>query len=195
MHTHRGVEVRIGVAHNRSRGPAGGQARDVNSRRIDGEIVHDLTRDAGDQRRFAAVAPLVGGIEPIPALLHVGRAGLGRVCDQAGMDLSRDVHACSGGEIIRRLRAAVQHDDQRNGLPVIAGRDIQFVGTRSRLVAERQGQEVGGLAAGFQVVVAAFQGGRDSRSAQAAEQTLQGSGCVRQATGLGEMRYLLQILR
>jgi hypothetical protein len=111
-----------------------------------------------------------------------------------------DIHPRSGSEIIGRLGAAVQHDDQWNGLPVIAGRDIQFVWTGSRLVGESPGQEIRGIAGGLcwleqPVDDPGIQRAADGGSGRHAEHTLQHGGGVGQATGFGETCCLPQVLR
>ena len=114
MDPDRGIEVGVGVTHDRRRSGARGQARDEHPRRIDRVLRHDLTGDAGDQRRLTGVSRLVGHVEPIPAPLHVGRLSLGGIGDEESAALGQFVHLRAGREIIRVLRAAVQHDDQRH---------------------------------------------------------------------------------
>ena len=79
---------------------------------------------------------LVAMVEPVPAFLHVGLAGLPGIGDEACSGLGCDVHTRAGGEIVGRLGASVQHDDQGNRLPAIAGWYIQFVWPRTFPAAE-----------------------------------------------------------
>ena len=84
MHPHRGEEVGIGRAEDVRGGAAGGQPGDIDARRIDGAVAHDLAHDPGDQRRLARAAELVAPVEPVPAPLGVGVGGLGRDRPRAG---------------------------------------------------------------------------------------------------------------
>ena len=113
MDADRRVEVGIGRPHDRRRRPAGREPGDVDAPRVDRVLAHDLAGDAGDQRGLAPVAPLVGGAEPVPAALHVRRRVLRRIDDEAGALLGERVHPRAGREVVGRLGAAVQHDDQR----------------------------------------------------------------------------------
>ena len=94
-----------------------------------------MAGDARDQRRLALTAPLVGRAKPIPALRRVRVAGLCGIDHEAGLFFGDQVHARPGGEIVRRLGAAVQHDDQRERLPLIAAGDVELVGAGSGRVA------------------------------------------------------------
>ena len=59
---------------------------------------------------------------------------LGRVGDKAQLRLGQRVHLGAGGEIVGALRAAVEHDDQRQRLTVIATGDIQLVAAGADVV-------------------------------------------------------------
>jgi len=103
---------------------------------IDRIVLHDLVGDAGDQRGLTFVAALVGAAEPVPALRRISVARLRWIDDQAGPFFRDEVHSGAGGEIVRRLRAAVQHDDERKPLPLmVAAGDEELVGPASSLVA------------------------------------------------------------
>src|SRR3712207_7243783 len=54
---------------------------------IDVVLVDDLARYAGDERRFAPPALLIGGLEPIPTLRYVGVLGLRGIGDEEGVFL------------------------------------------------------------------------------------------------------------
>ena len=136
MDPDRGVEVGIGAAHDRGGSAAGGEPGDIDAARVDRVVAHDLARDPGDQGRLAAVALLVVRVEPVPALRGVGRAGLRRPGDQAAVLLGERVHARAGGEVVRRLGAAVQHHDQRQRRAGARAGQIQLVGAGARLVGE-----------------------------------------------------------
>jgi hypothetical protein len=53
-------------------------------------------------------------------------AGLRGINHQTGF-LSNQIHACPGGEIVRRLSATVQHDDQWKRLALIPARDVELM--------------------------------------------------------------------
>ena len=106
------VQVGVRRAHDGGSGPAGRQARDVDALRIDRMVPHDLAGDAGDQRGFAPAAALVARAKPVPALRLVGSAGLFGIDHEAILLFRQEVHPGAGGEIVRRLGAAVKHDDQ-----------------------------------------------------------------------------------
>ena len=145
MHADRGVEIRIGRCHDRGGRPTGGEPGDIDPLRVDRVLGHDLAGDARDQRGLAAVALLVLRLEPVPALGDVGRGRLGRVGDQAAMLLGQLVHARAGGEVVGRLGAAVQHDHQRQCLPVIGAGHVELVGAAAGLVAVRSGKKPGAV--------------------------------------------------
>ena len=136
MHADRGVEVRIGEAHDGRLRAARRESGDEDAPRVHGVVAHHFPGDAGDQRGLAAAAPLVARVEPVPALLGVGGGGLPRIGDQQPLVLRERVHARAGGEVVRRLGAAVEHDQQRRRLPAIGARDVELVGAGSGLVGE-----------------------------------------------------------
>ncbi len=127
-----GVEVRVALRQDRRGGAARRQARHVDAARVDGKIAHHVARQAGDQRGFAAVAELPGGVEPVPAFLGVGRLGLARVDHEEPLLLGQIVHPRPGGEVLGRLRAAVQHHDERHRFGVGAARHVEPVVERAR---------------------------------------------------------------
>ena len=149
MHADRGVEIGIGRCHDRGGRPTGGEPGDIDPLRVDRVLGHDLAGDARDQRGLAAVALLVLRLEPVPALGDVGRGRLGRVGDQAAMLLGQHVHPRAGGEVVGRLGAAVQHDHQRQCLPVIGAGHVELVGAAAGLVAVGSGEEPGAVRQGF----------------------------------------------
>jgi hypothetical protein len=143
VHPDRGVEVGVGGAHDHGRGAPRREARDVDPPRIDRVVAHDLARDARDQRRLPLAPVLVALAEPVPALLHVRRSGLPGIDHQAGVFLGRLVHARARGEVVGRLGATVQHDDEGHGpAGAVAARHVELVGATSGLVAEGGGQEL-----------------------------------------------------
>ena len=143
MHADGGVQVGVGRPHDGGGRPAGREPGDVDARRVDRVVGHDLAGDARDQRRLALVALLVAGAEPVPALRRVGGAGLRGVDDEAGVLLGERVHARAGGEVVGRLGAAVQHHHQGQRLPVVAAGHVELVGAAAGLVAVGPGEELG----------------------------------------------------
>ena len=119
MDANRGVQVRVRVAHDRGGRSAGLEAGDIDASLVDRIMLRDLAGDARDQRGLALVALLVAHAEPVPAFRHVGGARLRRIDDEAIMLFSGRVHPRTGGEVIGRLGATVQHDNQGHGLPFV----------------------------------------------------------------------------
>ena len=144
VHADRGVEVGVGRPHDGGRRAARREPGDVDARRVDRVVAHDLAGDAGDQRGLAPAALLVARVEPVPALLGVGGGRLRRVGDEEAVLLGERVHLGAGGEVVGRLGAAVQHDQQRRRLLPVAerARDVELVGAAAGLVAEGPGEEL-----------------------------------------------------
>ena len=67
-----GVEVGIGRAHDRGHRSSCRHPGYVHPAFGDLVLLYDLPRDARNERRFAPTPLLVRGLEPVPALLHVG---------------------------------------------------------------------------------------------------------------------------
>ena len=65
----------------------------------------------------------------------VGRLRLRGIGDEERQLLGKIVHPRAGGEIVGRLVAAMQHHDKRQGLAIIAARDIELVGARAGGIA------------------------------------------------------------
>src|SRR4051812_45673664 len=80
MDADRGVEIWVGLGHDRRHRPTSRHASHVYSAIGDVVLVDNLTRDARDQRRLAPPALLVRSLEPVPALVHVGALSLRGVC-------------------------------------------------------------------------------------------------------------------
>jgi hypothetical protein len=141
----RGVEVGIGRAHNRGHRSSCRHPGHVHAAFCDVILAHYLVRYACDDGWFAPATLLVGDLEPVPALLHVGVARLRRIGHEEGVLLGELVHACARSEVIRALGATVQHDDQGNGLPGVAARDVKFVGAGPGAVGVRTLDEASSL--------------------------------------------------
>src|SRR5476649_817906 len=108
-------------------------------------VYPEQTRNANNSKCwnwFNAIDQQRGQGDPVPAFGVVGVPGLLRIDDEALLFLGHGVHLRAGGEIVRVLRAAVQHHQQRHGLAVVAAGDIQLVVARARLVAVAAGNEL-----------------------------------------------------
>jgi hypothetical protein len=128
MDTDGGIEIRICRAHDGRRGAARGEAGDEDTPGLDRDVGHDLPGDPGDQRGLAAVALLIGGAEPIPAFLGIGRTRLLGVGDEEALLFGQLVHPRAGGKILGRLGAAMQHHHQGKRLSVIGAGNVEPVG-------------------------------------------------------------------
>src|SRR4051794_23563359 len=76
MHADRGVQVRVGRAHNSCGRPTRREPGHIDALRINGVIAHDLAREAREDRRLTVIALLIAWLEPVPALAMIGRHGL-----------------------------------------------------------------------------------------------------------------------
>jgi hypothetical protein len=139
MHADRGVQIGVGIAHDGCRSTSRRKPRNVDASRVDGVVEHHFARNSRNKRGLAGIALLVGRAEPVPAFLHVGRVGLPGIGDEAGMFLSRRVHARAGRKVVGGLGAAVQHDDQGHRLAMIVAGHVELVGPAAGLIAECAG--------------------------------------------------------
>src|SRR6202040_2880289 len=81
----------------------------------------------GDDRGFA-LAGAGGGVEPVPARPRVGFRNLTWQEHQPAVLVGARGNACRGGDLFRRLLAAVDQDDQRPAPPsAVALRDVQEI--------------------------------------------------------------------
>jgi len=143
MHADRGEEIGISGPHDGSGRTARRKAGDVDALRVDRVVTHDLIGDAGNQRGLAMAAALVVRAEPVPAPERVGEGGLRRVSDETGVLFGKRIHARGGGEVVGRLPTAMQHDHQRDRVPMaIAAWDVELVGACTRFVVERSHHEL-----------------------------------------------------
>jgi len=122
-----GVQVRVGPSHDCGHGTARGESSDVDPRLIDGVVVHDLTSDAGENRRLARATLLVAGTEPVPVATIVRGSRLLGIGDDERMLLGQVVHTGAGREIRSVLAATMQHDDERHRLAGITSRNVEVV--------------------------------------------------------------------
>src|SRR6266851_669017 len=135
MYTDGRVQIVVCCSHYSSSGRSGRQSTNVDAPWINRIVAHDLASDACDQRGFTSAPLLVGCAKPVPAFRVVCRTGLRGIDHKAGLFFCDKVHPRAGGEIVRRLGAAVKHDDQRERLPLITAGDEEPVGTASRRIA------------------------------------------------------------
>ena len=147
MHANRGIEIGIGRCHNGGRGPSSGEPGNIDPLRVDRVLAHDPAGDARDQRGLAAVTLLVLRLNQFQHLESWRRTpGPGR--HEAAMLLGKRVHPRAGGEVVGRLGAAMQHDHQRQRLPVIAARHVELVVAAAGLIAVGSGEELGAVRQG-----------------------------------------------
>lgn len=92
--------------------PARREARDEDPRRIHlmpgGHRLHEL----GQKRGLAAMGLLIAGPEPVPAALRIVAAALMGIENDQPVPLGRFIHPGAGREILGRLGAAGQHQDE-----------------------------------------------------------------------------------
>jgi len=74
VHPGGGVEVGVAGGHDRRHRPARGASGDVDSRRANCEVGHDLPDNARDDRQFPGVRVPVFGANPAPVAVTVRRA-------------------------------------------------------------------------------------------------------------------------
>ena len=82
MHADRGVQLRIGLAHDRRHRAAGGQPGDEDPLTGDRELRAHALGQAGDDCRLTGVAHLVARTKPVPAGHGIVLARLRRIHDQ-----------------------------------------------------------------------------------------------------------------
>jgi hypothetical protein len=95
-----------------------------------------LTRNPSDQRRLSFATLLVGRTKPVPAFRLIGFATLSGINYEATLRFCAEIHARPGREIIRRLGATVEHDDQRKRLSIVTAWDEKLVRAASGSIAE-----------------------------------------------------------
>ena len=140
MDADRRVDIRIGHSHDCGGGRPSREAGDIDAAPVDRVAAHDLAGNAGDQRGLALAALLVARAKPVPALGGIGGRRLGGISNQAGVLFAERIHTGAGREVVGRLGAAMQHDDQRQRLSAIAARYVELVGAGAGLVAVGLGQ-------------------------------------------------------
>src|SRR6202158_3211278 len=101
------VQIVVRFSHDGSSGCSGRQATNVDALWINRIVSHDLASYARDKRRFTSAPLLVGCAKPVPAFRLVGLAALRRIDHKASLFFCDKVHPRTGGEIVRRLGAAV----------------------------------------------------------------------------------------
>jgi hypothetical protein len=92
--------------------------------RIDVVGTHDSLRDPGNNGGFSSATALIAFLEPVPAFGWVGASRLGGIEHYTRVLFRNAIHAGAGGEIVGILRAAMQHDYQRQRLSAIAAGDV-----------------------------------------------------------------------
>src|ERR1700730_552618 len=107
MYTDCCVQIVVRCSHDNGSGRSGRQSTNVDALWINRIVAHDLASDARDKRRFHFAPLLVGRAKPVPAFRLVGLAALCRIDPKASLFFCDKVHSRTGGEIVRRLGAAV----------------------------------------------------------------------------------------
>ncbi|MCY1295692.1 hypothetical protein D9M70_450440 [compost metagenome] len=136
MHADAGEQLRIRLSHHDGHRRACGQACHEDAARIHAMPIRNLLHDAGDQRGLARTAALVLRLEPVPAFRCIGLRRLFGIDHQKTVRLRQPVHLRACCEIVRRLRAAMQHDDQRTRGQGLVCRHEKLVGPGTCLAAE-----------------------------------------------------------
>src|SRR3954453_5233638 len=72
MHPDRGIQIRVGGTHDGCGRPTRREPGDIHALRINSVVVHDLARDARDDRGLTLIALLIARLEPVPALAVIG---------------------------------------------------------------------------------------------------------------------------
>src|SRR3954465_15589523 len=101
------IQIVVRCSHYSRRRGAGRQPTNVDALWINRIVAHDLASDARDKRRFTSAPLLVGCAKPVPAFRLVCLARLCRIDHEATLFFGNKVHPRAGGEIVRRLGAAV----------------------------------------------------------------------------------------
>lgn len=108
-----GVELRVVHSHDHGHRTAGRESRHVDPPGVKVMGAHDVPGHVGKDGRFALIPVLVAGLEPVPASGRVSLGCLFGVQHEKSLPFRHDIHAGARGEIVRVLRAAMEHDDQR----------------------------------------------------------------------------------
>src|SRR6476661_1652065 len=106
------VNLRIGRCHHFCHGASGGEARYEHALWIDVMFGDNFAGDPGDDGRFASAPNLILRLEPIPAERWISALALDWINNEKSMLLGQGIHAGPCREVVRILRAAVQHDHQ-----------------------------------------------------------------------------------
>jgi hypothetical protein len=113
MDTDGGIEIRVAHPHNGGHRSAGRQPSHVHPSSVEVVGAHDMARNTGNDGGFAMAPVLVGRLEPIPTLGLIVGGGLCRIDDEKQFPFCEYIHTGTSGEIVRGLRTAMQHNDQR----------------------------------------------------------------------------------
>src|SRR6266436_2339098 len=101
------VQIVVRCSHDSSSGCSGRQSTNVDALWINRIVAHNLASDARDKRRFTSAPLLVGCAKPVPAFRLVRLTALCGIDHKAGLFFCDKIHPGAGGEIVRRLGAAV----------------------------------------------------------------------------------------
>src|ERR1700694_584493 len=92
---------------------------------------------ACEKSRFAAIALLVSGDEPVPATVQIPGAALLWIEHQEGVIIGKRIEMCSRSEGIRILRTSMECHEQWSGCAIgIITRDIELIRARAWSLGE-----------------------------------------------------------
>src|SRR5262249_19442893 len=103
----------------------------LTSETLNGSGKPESDGDPGRNSPLTSASTLVFGAKPIPALGGVRLRRLHRINNQTILVFAINIHARPAREIVCRLRATVQHDDQRKPLTFIAAGYVELIGPTS----------------------------------------------------------------
>ncbi len=132
MISRRRIDVRIEVRQDNCHGTAGGQSGDEDGVAAKAELSHQVFCQRRQNAGLAHTVGLMGRLEPVPARARIVPPVLRRIGNGKPLLVGQRVHVRADGEVVRGLRAAVQHEDQPLGPLWFAGGQIEFVFARSR---------------------------------------------------------------
>src|SRR5947209_9683828 len=90
--------------------------------------MHNLLRDADNERWLTLVTVLMGLLEPVPTLRTVSRRFLFRIGYEECLPFRKHIHMRVRSKSNGCLGAAMKHDHQGQRLSPVAARDIELVG-------------------------------------------------------------------
>ena len=136
MYADSSEDIWIGLSQDNGHGCPRRQSRNESPVLCDTVGRADLLHDTGEDCRLTRIAALIPAAEPVPARLRVVAPRLGGVNHDEAVLFGQTVHASACGKILRRLRAAVQHDDNTTGTIRSRRRNIGAKASTARRAGE-----------------------------------------------------------